>query len=627
MIQQPFSHIVRKNNLYILYTHSNAYTCGEVVHSTVSCFNFSISGRLVHRPDCLGYPYPYLTRLLSLDACVPSTPWVLPSELGVIATPLIAPAWTRMLKGHPDTVFANYILSGIESGFRIGFKHSNRTLKPARKNMKSTDEHPEVVDAYLQIEVSRNRVVHLPPASLPWFQPSAFGVIHKPGKWRLIVDLSSPEGHSVNDSIAREHCSIAYISTDDIANTVLQLGRGSLLAKADVKEAFRTVPVAPQDRLLLAMQWKGELFVDKVLPFGLRSVPIIFTAVADALEWIVRHQGVPHIFHYVDDFIIVGKPESLDCGMHLSTLLQTCESLGVPIAPEKCEGPLSVLTVLGIEIDTDLMQLRLPTDKLARLFQSLSEWRHRKSCTKRELLSLLGTLHHAARVIRPGRAFVRRIIDLSTTRHHMEARIRLNRELRSDVEWWFQLSSSWNGVSILAPIRANAPDGFVTSDASGGWGCGAFCGSEWFQLRWDSHVAPLHITIKELLPIVVAVAIWGNRWSGLTIQANCDNMAVVHIIRSHHSKDPTAMHLLRCLALLECSFQFTLVSKHVPGKLNDIADALSRNNHHYFLLNYQQANQLPTPIPPRLYSALVHQQPDWTCKAWATQFTNITSRV
>ena len=131
--------------------------------------------------------------------------------------------------------------------------------------------------------------------------------------------------------ISKEHCSISYISIDDVANTVLQLGRGSLLAKADIQEAFRIIPVAPTDRLLLATQWKDELFLDKVLPFGLRSAPIIFTAVADALEWVIRRQGVPHIFHYVDDYILVGKPNSPNCGTYLSTLLQTCTSLGVPM--------------------------------------------------------------------------------------------------------------------------------------------------------------------------------------------------------------------------------------------------------------------------------------------------------
>ena len=299
------------------------------------------------------------------------------------------------------------------------------------------------------------------------------------------MDLSAPEGHSINAFIDKDMCSLSYVSVDDVACTVLHLGPGSLLAKADIKEAFRNIPVHPVDRLLLAMQWREEVYVDKVLPFGLRSAPLIFTAVADAMEWVIRQQGVTHICHYIDDFIMLGKPQSADCARSLATAIKTFTALGAPIEPDKCEGPATSLTILGIEVDTSLMQLRLPADKLQRLKESTVFWRGRKCCTKRELLSLIGTLQHAATVIRPRRAFVRRMIDLSTVRNHLEDRVRLNRDFRSDLEWWFQLGASWNGVSILAPLRREAPDGVVVSDASGNWGCGAFHGQFWFQLQWD----------------------------------------------------------------------------------------------------------------------------------------------
>lgn len=379
------------------------------------------------------------------------------------------------------------------------------------------------MDSYLQRELAQGRLAAIDdPTSLPWYHTSAFGVIpkkHKPGKWRLIVDLSAPEAHSVNDAIRKDICSLSYISIDNIAQTVFHLGKESLLAKADIKEAFRIIPVHPLDRLLLAMQWKDQLFLDKALPFGLRSAPLIFTAVADAMEWIIRQLGVLHIFHYVDDFIFAGTPNSQDCGASMATALQTFNRLGVPIEPDKCEGPATTLTILGIEIDTSLMQLQLPEEKLGRLKESVTAWRRRKCCTKRDLLSLIGTLQHAAKVVRPGRSFIRRMIDLSTVRSHMNATLRLNREFRSDLEWWYQLATVWNGVSILSPIRSLAPDGLVTSDASGSWGCGAFHEQHWFQLQWDQFSAPWHITSKELLPILIASAIWGKDWAGKTIKA------------------------------------------------------------------------------------------------------------
>ena len=98
-------------------------------------------------------------------------------------------------------------------------------------------------------------------------------------------------------------------------------------------------------------------------------------------------------------------------------------------------------------------------------------------------------------------------------------------------------------------------------------------------------------------------------------------------LRTRQSKEPNAMHLLRCLALIECSFQFSLVSRHIPGRHNDLADALSRDNLPHFLAHHPQAQPTPTPIPASLYEALISQKPNWTSTAWASQFGNIISRV
>ena len=99
---------------------------------------------------------------------------------------------------------------------------------------------------------------------------------------------------------------------------------------------------------------------------------------------------------------------------------------------------------------------------------------------------------------------------------------------------------------------------------------------------------------------------------------------VVHILRSRQSKDPELMQLLRCLSLVECFFNFTLVSKHRPGKLNLLADALSRDKLPLFRTHYPQALPTPTPIPPALLQLLVEQKPDWTCTNWANLFRATT---
>ena len=200
--------------------------------------------------------------------------------------------WAALLDTHPDRDFVAYILNGISKGFRIGYDYSNKARR-ATSNLLSASQNPEVVARYIQEEVSLGRVIGpLEPELAARVHISPFGVIPKghTGKWRLIVDLSSPPGSSVNDGIDPTVCSLTYISVDTVAEKVAQLGQRTFLAKVDVKSAYRIVPVNPEDRMLLGVQWGGGTFLDIRLPFRLRSAPIIFTALADVLEWIVKQQ-------------------------------------------------------------------------------------------------------------------------------------------------------------------------------------------------------------------------------------------------------------------------------------------------------------------------------------------------
>ena len=160
--------------------------------------------------------------------------------------------------------------------------------------MISVTQHREVVEHYLGEEREAGRLLGpFKRGTLPHVQVSPFGVIPKsePGKWRLILDLCSPTGNSVNDGIAKELCSLSYTTVDDIAVSVQKCGRGALMAKFDLKAAYRQVPVHPDDRWLLGMILEDDLYVDTTLPFGLRSAPMIFSAVVDALAFIIRSRG------------------------------------------------------------------------------------------------------------------------------------------------------------------------------------------------------------------------------------------------------------------------------------------------------------------------------------------------
>ena len=217
---------------------------------------------------------------------------LVPASARLIHTPLVVRKWFEALQIYPLKELAEFFLSGIQYGFRIGYNNPTAPLKCAHKNLEGVLLHPEVVDDYLKAEVVNHRMAG-PFSKKPCqnTQISRFGVIPKrnqQGKWRLITDLSYPKHHSVNDGIPKNLCSLSYVTVDDAIAKIIETGPNSLLAKVDIKHAFRLLPVHPTDRHLLTMEWKQSLYIDTCLPFGLRSKPKLFNILADLLMWITK---------------------------------------------------------------------------------------------------------------------------------------------------------------------------------------------------------------------------------------------------------------------------------------------------------------------------------------------------
>ncbi len=555
----------------------------------------------------------------------------LPLGLCKIVSPLRTEKWAEWLAGHPDQAFAGYILRGLQQGFRVGFNPGLCKLKARPMNMTSRDEHPEVVAAYLEAEVAHGRLVPLEvgQADALGIHTSPFGVIPKKGKpnrWRLILDLSSPHGHSVNDGISKDLSSFCYVSVDRVVNRVLELGKASWLAKMDVKQAYRNIAVHPADRYLLGMKWEGRTYVDATLPFGLRSAPLIFSAVADMLAWFMQVQGASWLAHYVDDFITVGAPQSMECGRNVEVMHAVCEEVGMPVEPEKDEGPATTITFLGLEIDSIALEVRLPQEKLQSLKALLGSWRGRKACRKRDLLSLIGSLTHACRAVRPGRSYLRRLIDLSTMAKRLDQFVRLNRDARADLEWWNVFMGEWNGTAMMLADPCKNPQIILTSDASGNWGCGAHTGDQWFMLPWMGTIRNAHITVKELAPVVIASLLWGREWRGKAVLVYCDNSAVVGIINSGVSKNPLAMQLRRCLAFIAATRDLNIRAVHIRGASNMAADALSRDNLARFRTCCPQAQLQGTPVPSDILDALLLREPDWLAREWIEMWSSTVAR-
>lgn len=435
-----------------------------------------------------------------------------------------------------------------------------------------------------------------PPFQLMRFSP--LGLIPKPGtsQYRLIHDLSWPRGTSVNDGIPRECSSVSYDTVETVVALVREAGRGALIAKCDITDAFRLIPIHPSQYPLLGMTFAGGFYFDRTLPMGLSSSCAIFEEFSKALVFSLGDVfNITSVSHLIDDFIFVAPGGSNVCSRYLNTFLTMGEALGIPFKQEKTVLPTVRCKVYGLIVDSEKMQVELPLDKMEKIRSELLDLSSRRKVTVRTLQSVLGRLNYASYVIAPGRPFLRRLTDLLKNKlKHFH--VYLNREAKLDVECWLAFMSQFNGKRILG----RRTDLFkVFSDASGSFGYAAVFGSHWFVGTWGKDQQGWHITVKELVPLVYAVATWGPVVENQAICFYCDNKAVCDIVNGQSSRDPTVMGWVRPLVVLSLKYNVAISASHISGSSNVICDKLSRLQESKVLEEFQWLDRHPTvPVDP-----------------------------
>ncbi|XP_033744320.1 uncharacterized protein LOC117330207 [Pecten maximus] len=476
------------------------------------------------------------------------------------------------------------------------------------KNLKSATSEPDIVDELITSEVNKKFLIGPytePPFDIYRINPIGIATGKYSDKKRLIVDLSAPhdsEGNSINELIAKEEYSLSYISVDDAINQIQHTGRHSKLCKLDITDAFKLIPVSPKLWPFYGICWKQQYYFYTKLTFGCRSSPKIFDLLSTALCWILStNYQIEYIIHYLDDFLTIDRPNVV-AERTMAILSKVFTALNIPVSPHKTLGPSESLEFLGITLDTSNMEARLPANKVQRITQTIKSFCKRKKVTKRELLSLLGHMNFASRVIIQGRSFISYLLNLAASVKQLHHHVQLTGACQQDLFMWYTFTDQWNGNSVfLQETTTLAHDINLYTDAAGGIGFGAFYDGQWFHGHWPHQISlnssEMSIAFMELYPIVLACMIWGHKWSGLRIRLHCDNQATVDIIRKGRSKCAYIMPFMRRLTWCTFIHNFVLTAVHIPGKQNNIADALSRFQMDRFHDLAPAAKKSQNPIP------------------------------
>ena len=449
-----------------------------------------------------------------------------------------------------------------------------------------------------------------------------------------------------------------------------------VLSKMDVAEAFRQVAVSWERNTVFGYSFLDWVVIDRRLLFGWTNSPGYFCLCSDALnhahthtsfaDAVVSDQGrraTQHVqvqppraddvqtslpagcytppgsgggrddefysAYYVDDGLLCEVQHYVDgrrCLRSSGTLASDHYRLfggrranEPPIlSARKVSSWDTQLEVLGWDIDTVAMTISVPPARLAQLWDLLEQWpATRKFAPEKSVRSLIGKLLHICEVVRPGKFFVRRMLNQlglrkiqagrekfgapSDPRNGRSTLIKLRPEFHADVAFWRLMvdGSLKRGESTLtAPLYSTYRQPHhrtLLSDASGD-AMGGFCSETgaWWRFDFNPEVRArfrttkihqrdeLSINLLELLAMTVTAWAFiraGNRprYPRDCILMRGDNSsACCWVSKCRGGKEQRSGALMRVLGCLEMGSGWCFRAKHIKGVRNTLADGISR---------------------------------------------------
>ena len=488
--------------------------------------------------------------------------------------------WHELITGYQDTEVVDFLTYGWPLGY------VKETLPvTAVKNHKSALQFSGHIDDYIQKELSYGAIIG-PFEENPFDIPLAFSPLSSVPKKdsverRTVMDLSFPDGTSVNDGIPKatylgDPFKLHYPATDHLIKLINDKGPMCLLYKVDIKRCYRWLPVDPFDFHLLGMSWRDKVYFDTKMPFGVRTGAMAAQRTTNAIMYMYRNMGFDAV-NYIDD---IGSAEhSAKANEGYVSLIGLVEQLGFPVANEKCSPPSTNMVFLGKLFDTDSMTISIPQAKLEEIKQSINLIIKRKTVTRKQLESIIGKLSYIADCVRSARLFICRLLDLlrSVTRKHHH--INLSSEAKKDLKWFLLFMESYNGRTAVPEDVWCTPDQILATDSTLVGIGGVYHSSSGLQFFHDEIPCAWHgqhICVYEMLAILVAILLWGAHIRNKRIIVHCDNSSCVSLLNTGRCRDKLMVCIARNIWLKCAQDNIQIKGLHIPTTENRLPDLLSR---------------------------------------------------
>ena len=422
----------------------------------------------------------------------------------------------------------------------------------------------EALEGEIRALQEKGAVEPAPPN--PGYYSRMFVVPKATGGWRPIIDLSL-----LNKSIVK-----TKFKMETVQSVLRSVRRNDWMVSIDLKDAYLQIPIHPLSRRYLRFVSQGNLWQFKVLPFGITTAPQVFTRVMAPVSVIAHRLGI-RLLRYLDDWLILASSVE-EAIWARDQILEICADLGIVVNLEKSTlTPSQVATYLGVRIDSGALRASPVPLRIERFFSIVEEFLSSELQPAKSWRILLGHLASLIALVPGGRLRMRSLqLALRSSWDFLDETVLVAWDTPSleDLRWWCDRGRLERGISMLTPL----PDQMFWSDASDqGWG--ANLSDEFASGVWSAEEALLSINVRELLAVEKGLLAFLHLLQGSVVAVFCDNTTAVSYLRRQGGLlspllNSVAQRILRWAE----EQQMTLMPQFVIGKVNVVADALSRPN-------------------------------------------------
>lgn len=475
-----------------------------------------------------------------------------------------APRWRLHFPQDP------WIIQAVSEGVRISFTNPPPlTRTPLWTDIPTLTEKRIALQKEVETLLAKKATELVKSPNSPAFYSRLFLVPKPGGRWRPVIDLSA-----LNKFIRAPR-----FRMETAKNLRNAIEVGDWAVSLDLSDAYLHVPMHPASRRYLRFAFQGNVYQFRALPFGLNLSPWVFTRLMDAVMAKARQASLSPSSNYLDDLLLRNQDQSR-LQVDRDALLNLLIELGFIVNMEKSDlTPQRSFIHLGMQFQTQENLVRLPEKRIVSILECVQSTLDNRDSSARHWLRLLGLANAAAELIPQGRLFLRplQLYLMALWRpatDSLEARIPRRQHIIPHLQRWRDRKWLEEGV----PLQLPNPTLSLCTDASvAGWGAHLLPSFDECSGVWSQSLSTWHINMLEMQAVWEALLHWEEKCSSQQVLVLSDNTTVVAYIQKSGGTKSVQLCMLAFQLLRWCAERgIRLRARHIPGRLNVLADALSR---------------------------------------------------